>query len=36
MSKSEELEMLRTESEEISHTLETIRNRMEALEKRED
>jgi hypothetical protein len=36
MSKSEELEMLKAESEEMSHTLETIRQRMEALEKSEE
>ncbi|AOY59433.1 MULTISPECIES: DUF5320 domain-containing protein [Desulfococcus] len=33
MSKAEELEMLRTESEELNRTLDDIRNRMEALER---
>jgi hypothetical protein len=33
MSKAEELEMLRAESEQIKLTLDAIRKRMEALEK---
>jgi hypothetical protein len=36
MSKAEELEMLKAESEEMSHALNAIRERMEALEKSED
>jgi hypothetical protein len=36
MSKAEELEMLKAESEEMSRSLSAIRERMEALEKSED